>query len=802
MGVLGRLGRQFLRASRLADQLLPSQNEAAQALADVLKEARAAVPSRPETELTDDSRSRLRYRGAPLQMFLPWGATVSRAFSLYWRILQAPKRRELHVLLTAAKMFRTLDEDTTFNLLKKISSVFFKYQDMLSANWRDYVHLHLLRDYQVAKPISEMRAEVVDWTQSRPVHKLFGSKDLFLTQFKLGVRDFLKKAPCRLDSYTPLTNEEFVSDPMHWATSGSSTSKTLPLELDGKTVNAKKTKWASALALDQGALLRMLTEFRYQENHVIQKRELGKVRPVVASDFITNLKMARAGHWLESALAGHEHSTLFMTSKQQYTLWQDMVIQAQDQLLIKMPIDQGHFDHSVGADMISIINDELSLFINERCNTSDKQELLDVMVNIKHAVSKGKTKLGDEWIEYFSGICSGWRFTALYDTLANSGELFAVRQFIRSKSGYDPVVPTAWVCQGDDIRLLTTSYAGAVAIWQLYQEAGFDVNVNKFFISNKVDEFLRQVTRETWIAGYPARMASLVFRNPVTRELIRGEERIREMLTTWNQVFNRFGYLGNQAPWPMAVADIAKSNHIKQVQMLNYLATPACMGGAGTLTDYTPRCVSTWTSIGKGRITTNWKLKRTPPLAATLGRYTHVPAGVYTQQWLPNIEGPRNKTILEYSGFELVERVANWKAMPVPAIESARHIPLAPSYASAVSPSYNNYLTSTAVDSDDYSVVLTKLDTNSRAVLETLIFRGTRKVRKLWMLGRLPFNTPVRAGWSSLATSVLFTPLVRYAWANCFNYPRLTYPLVVSAALGAEKTLGQIEQIQSVRVGG
>ncbi len=783
-------------------RLLPSQSEAAKALADVLKDARAVVPSQPSDELSNDSRTRLRYRGAPLRLFQCWGATVSRVFSLYWRILPINKRRELHVILRAADMFRHLDEGSTFSILKNISSVFFKYQDLLSVNWRDFVHIHLLRDYQVPKPMSEMKAEVIDWTQSRPVHKLFGSEEKFLHLFRLGVRDFLSYSPCNMKSYTPLTNEQFVNDPKHWATSGSSTAQRLKIAVDGQPAYAKKTKWASALSLTKDQLLNMLTEYKLQENHVIQKRELGKVRPVVASDFQTNLKMARVGYWLEAAMAGHQHSTLFMSSKQQYALWQDMVTKAKDSMIIKVPIDQGFFDHSVGMEMIKIMNDELIVFIDQHCTTPDKQDLLDTMLRVKFAVSGGRTRLGDEWILYLSGICSGWRFTALYDTLANSGELYAIRQFIRNQSGYDPVLPTSWVCQGDDIRLLTISYPAAVAIWSLYTEAGFDVNVNKFFISDKADEFLRQVTRDTWIAGYPARMSSLVFRNPVTRELVRGEERIREMLTTWNQVFNRFGYTGHSAPWAMAISDISHSNHISQVDLLDYLATPACMGGAGLFTDFKLRNGTPWVAIGKGQITTNWKLKYVPPLATSLGKQTKIDPTVYIKQWLPNVEGPRNKTRLEYSGATIIKRVAQWGCLHIPAISTAGDIPLQPHYISSVSPSYNEYMTQAAVDRDDYSGVLPLLDLHSRQVLETLISRSTRKVRKMWMLGRLPYSTPVRAGWSSLATSVLFTPLVRYAWANCFNFPRISFPLIVASALGCERTLVQVEMTQTIRVGG
>lgn len=619
--MLGKLGLAVMRASGLATKLLPLQNDAAYALAQWMKDVRGQPSESPDVELTNDSRSRLRYRGEALTMFVPWGATVSRVFSLYWRILPALKRRELHAILKAGGMLRSMSEDQTFDNLKKLSAIFFKFQDMLSVNWRDYCHLHLLRDYKLSVDMLEMKDEVVDWTQSKPVHKLFGSKSLFLVSFRQGVRNFLESAPKRMENYVPLTNEQFVSDPMHWATSGSSDAKKLEVVINGKVYKAQHTKWASALSMSKDELLRQLTRPSLQSNHVIQKRELGKVRPVVASDFSTNLKMSRVAHWLESMLAGHKNSTLFMTAKQQFKLWQDMVNDADDQMLIKMPVDQGHFDHSAGSDMIQIMNQELLFFISRYCWTSDRVEILSTMREVAYAVSGGGTWLGDLWIEYLSGICSGWRFTALYDTLANAGELHAVRSEVRKRSGYDPVVPDKWVCQGDDIRLITISYPAAVAIWSLYTEAGFDVNPMKFFISNKVDEFLRQVTRDGWIAGYPARMASLVFRNPVSRELLRGEDRVREMLTTWNQVFNRFGYIAQDAPLPLMISDIARSNHYSFDLVSKFLRTPACMGGAGMYLEY--GVIQDWVSFEKGVASSNWKLAKEVPLSQTLSHITN-----------------------------------------------------------------------------------------------------------------------------------------------------------------------------------
>jgi len=174
-------------------------------------------------------------------------------------------------------------------------------------------------------PMVDLKPEVLDWVQSRPIHKLGGSEARFLSLFRLGVRDFLSRSPLKLNTYTPLSNEQFVGDPKYWATSGASDNKHLKVELDGKVVNAQHTKWATALSVTKDELLGMITSWDKQRNHIIQKRELGKVRPVVASDFVTNLKMARVGYWLEAALDGHKNSTLFMSARQQLTLWQQMV---------------------------------------------------------------------------------------------------------------------------------------------------------------------------------------------------------------------------------------------------------------------------------------------------------------------------------------------------------------------------------------------------------------------------------------------------------------------------------------------
>lgn len=798
-------------ASKLATQLLPLQQDAVKALAEWTFQTRKLTTSVVTSELSNDSLSRLRFRAPPLRMFECWGPAVSRVFSLYWTKLSPLKRRELHYILNKADLFRPLSEDDTFDAFKGLSNILFHYRTLISMHWQDYMHLHLMRDYKPSVPMIDLVPEVRDWVQSKPVHTILGSEQYFLDLFRLGVRDFLNRAPCRLDNYHPITDELFVTDPYYWATSGSSDTTVLEVEVAGSIHRAAKTKWASAMALNTNQLLEMLTKPAYQNNHVIQKRELGKVRPVVASDFATNLKMSRVAYWFEAAMKGHGHSTLFMSSTQTMQLWHKMIEQANDPILIKEPIDQGHFDHSVNLKMIIIILSEMRMYIEEHCHTFDRDQILAALRQVRYAISSGTVelnilkegpngvkKLSKLLLQYMSGICSGWRFTALFDTLANAGELYAFCSHIRSKTGHWPITDD-WVCQGDDIRLVAISYPAAVAIWALYTEAGFDVNPLKFFISNKEDEFLRQSTRLNWIAGYPARLASLVFRNPVTRELMRGEERIREMLTTWNQVFNRFGYTEYGPHWRSAITDIAQSNHLTVTELLQYCATPSAVGGCGLL--FNPAADDQWVSIDKGTFTTNWSLIKTPPLATHLSTLSGLPADDFTKLWIENVSGPRNKTKITYSGFT-IKRLSHSRILNIPIPNSSVYHPMAPTFNGTVTPSVSALIVKRTIRDRNYSRLKDILTIRANHVLNTLISSATQKVINKWLLGRLPYSTPIRPGWSSAAVSYHYKPVADAAWARVLNYTHITYPLLLASAVGAELTTRVVLSTQVYRVGG
>jgi hypothetical protein len=670
-----------------------------------------------------------------------------------------------------------------------------KYQEMVFAgDWRYFVDLHVMRDYAATLDIGEFEDEVKDWVTGDVVHAVDDSEDAFDAGFRRGVFQFLRSHRGLSRRYTPLSIKQFCSDPGYWARSGSSDGPRLRVETAEGVRKCRKQKWATAYAMTPTAVEALLRAPCYQNNKAVQKRELGKVRAIVAGDLSTYLKMAYVARWLEAWLDGHPNSTLFYSGTQLLKLWNDMARDSKDTFLIKMPVDQSKFDHMVKKRMVEIMNEECLSLIADECATPDRGDLLYVMRLVIHAVSGGAVLVGRVRLLYEKGVISGWRLTAFYDTLANAGELNVAREWVRQQGGLEPVL--SWVVQGDDIRMTVVNYSCAVLIWICYSRMGFDVNPSKFFISNHCDEFLRQVTDVDSIHGYPARaVTSLVWRNPVGAEPLRGEERIRELVGSWNDVFSRTGRWDEHCIRLM-VHDVAASNVCSVEDVWRILRTPAAYGGVGML----PCDESRWLGIRKGRRRRGW-VAGGSSAAVILAESWGVAAETLERMWLDNIEGPHQGGDV-YEAGELFEPRKEAPVVVASFNLAGSRPPFVVMLRPEIPPSVATALVEECIVRRDWGYLRAFVDTDCLYYYDDFKSRLSRRVFLDWLQGRLPFSTPIVLGWSSLATSDIYGFAARGMWAWAIAHHRVSMSLVQRAAYTAEihtkdSLLGQL-----VRVGG
>jgi hypothetical protein len=521
----------------------------------------------------EDFEKRLRYRGKldPVQASEP---VLAYNWGLYRRFLRRTGRTRLINEFNLDDAFRAKNWK---EYLGWVSDKAKKEQRRFSLSWRYLVDMTTFGGYQIADE-SDFIQDVRDWVSKHHPHTVDGSEDTFLSMFEDEMRDWVNNAI--KPTTVSLTIEDYANDPSIWARAGSSfdlLGHRLMVETNGHAYKAKKTKWNTALKDAPEVTVRRIRTYSRQAAKAAVKRELKKARAIVSSDLDTYLKqdyVSRA--WLDAALRGNPDSTLFMTTEQLTDMWKRFMSPG-----IAMPLDQSQFDHEVNLPMIMIVLQQLQRRARETLFGSARDDVLSTLERIMYAFQGGFVDVFGIRIAIKNGILSGWKWTALLDTIINIIEMRVARRLVMREWGqqHDPV---DWFnAQGDDDLIRSKRVSYCVALYLAYVHMQFKINPAKFFISTSSDEYLRRVAdlEQRAMLGYPARSVnSITNRNPISEHDRPGFERMNDTLTRWNTFASRLGL--DSVP-PEAIDDIAKSSEMSNEEVLLWLRTPLQLGGGG-----------------------------------------------------------------------------------------------------------------------------------------------------------------------------------------------------------------------------
>lgn len=743
--------------------------------------------------LSEDTASRLRYVPELINLFskLPYVNQV--VWSAYWGILNAADRRLLWNQLSPTGIFKVHDGPQLMRLLKELAEISKKYGYLFSDRWEMFVDLHLLQDYLPSADISDFADDVKKWVTHEYKHTLQGSEERFYQEYAQGIDVFLSRQ-IRPFTKPVLTPEQWISDPMRWAKPGSSDGKRLKVVLpDGRILKSRKSKWATACAITYEEALAMFYSNTKQTNGAIQKRELGKVRAVLMGDFNNYLRMSYVSYWMESVLMHHPNTSLWYSGEELVALWERMEHQTLNDS-VKCPIDESKNDHHISSRMIAVILERIEHFVDTYAPKGMKFGLMSAMRLIRYSLDGGTVTVGKQTIPVQNGLLSGWRWTAVMNTFSMGGKVEMYRKYIQAKVGYDPVV--SYTVQGDDVQCVCPNYSSAIAMVAAYDETGFDVNPGKTFVDTKRDEYLRQVARPGLVTGYPARaIPSLVFRNPVTRELARGEERIKEMVTTWNTIAARLGYM----PRRQMIKDIAQSNKLPHEVVENILGTPAAVGGVGL-----DLPVQRPTAISKGRVRQEWRPFKAPPLALHLGKKFGVDPSLLSKTWLESVDGPPQAKV-EFEPFEL--KYVHWPKQKH-ALDTLNlrgyGRPLAPFANQDLPPSIADAyikMATTAHGSDILKYSLLWADPSLHPFVREMWRKCSRRTFIDWINGSLPFSVPVVECWGAPTVSLVYNSFASQTWLWATRFSKITYERIVDASYTAECLTKGLLARNAVRIG-
>lgn len=770
-----------------------------------------------DTPLTNEETSRLRFGRSwlPQGRFAKFGARWGRGLSLAFAIIPKDIQPKVLDVLEKLSIFKMRSVKGLQSQLKEMTGLAKKHGDILfSGYWKWLVNWENLGGYMPTPDIDTFVDELRLWATGDIVHEIPKdgklSEDAFLDAFEEGMADFLNGAPniTKANEEAP-TIDEFVSSPGTWARAGASSSKSRVWYSteDGKKFKTKRSKWSAALATHPSRVKAILMETRpallRQHNKAIEKREPGKVRAVVNSNDELYLRMAYVSEWLETALRGHPNSTLFMSTQQLVSLWEDLSRATEDQT-VKMPLDQSHFDWQANKRMISRFIRVVRRMVVTHCPMRIREDMLLVLRGIEVGlveiegtleVGTGPTKVT---LPVQKGIMSGWRWTALMDTVFNWGELFVARRLVRQSGFTEPVI--AANAQGDDDQIRCPTYGHAAAIAESYNIMNFEVNPSKFFVDANRDEYLRQVPVPGEVSGYPIRgITAILWRNPISKDPPAGLLRMQEQVKLWNVL------LGRGADYDVViknmVIDLTQGNGISKDEVSNLLCTPASLGGIGFWNR-----PSRWMSSTPGIVTSKGRVDPSslPGLAYELAdwhrRGVELSAEEVAKAVVPNLE-------LTKAGKEVVagsiKEVTVISPMPWRPSVSHTGIPLGARGRDDLPITLSSFVLERAVRQKDWAWIRDSwLDPDLRNLSDRIESRGGRRVWIDWLLSKLPWNLPVIPRWGDLKATTLYKGLCQSAWARVVGMTSFSSLTVKRAALSCEYGLREMLLKAPIRLGG
>lgn len=394
---------------------------------------------------------------------------------------------------------------------KNLTNMVKQAQDIIGKEWYLLVDLQLIAAYQLEKE-SPTKIEAIDWLHDTKDHSLFGDITEFEKLFEAGLIDFWKNVPfIQAEKYYDI--DTFISNPALWATSGSS----MRAE---RYEDSRKNKWTLAYNSSKDKLRSLLLTNQNNEVHVFVKtnHEPIKNRFIGTCDDPANLQMSFLDQYISPGLKHCNIIASYMSNKGWISMY-DLITTFKRHKLPSVDVDQTNFDHGMSRKMVEMTLQSIYNRITLLLNTagSYNSEVFNVIEALKYSMSHLRI-VGDNYaFPWTNGVASGWRWTALLDSMINWAENKIIDQDMLNYGL--PVRLVYRVVQGDDVSEFYMDNITALNRVKFWQRRNFDISVSKTIVNKRYSEFLRYIINESEVRGYPARVLhSILVRDPTTTQ--------------------------------------------------------------------------------------------------------------------------------------------------------------------------------------------------------------------------------------------------------------------------------------------
>lgn len=495
-------------------------------------------------------------------------------------LLRGLSRLEGHLMLSYYDLYRKLLPGGCLcqvkKLLKEASGAVKQGGRYITPHWKWLTHWDLCFGYVGYKPPGSMHKEVSEWLlEQRDIGSVLPGQEYNDRIYEHTLRYLSEewKVPEEVPDL-----DQWLKDAA-WIRGKAGSGEILTVEVGGKRTRTRRYKGIDAALKDDKLIKAEMLGVQTETMEVMQKSEGGKVRPVVKTGNELYRKMDYLSELVELGLYGSRTSTLFAGRSGNEQIDEEWEKVMHDKSLLKVPLDQASFDQHQSKGSIRAVIDAIGDYcLSVLPKDHDMVRVWVAMYKTLFESCPPQVIYDNQKSPWENGIPSGWRWTALLDTILNITSFRVVLDLVRERWGR--AVPTPHVCaQGDDILFTTVNVEDVERIVAVYQHMGYKVHPQKTYISRDRGEFLRRSYEPGKITGYVTRtQLAIRFRNPVIPVPISAPERFASRVSLW-LLFRQRGCLGGPAA-EMLLEDAEQMGVPKDVAA-DFTLTPSSVGGIG-----------------------------------------------------------------------------------------------------------------------------------------------------------------------------------------------------------------------------
>ncbi|CAB3249509.1 unnamed protein product [Arctia plantaginis] len=281
------------------------------------------------------------------------------------------------------------------------------------------------------------------------------------------------------------TMEQWVASGV-WMRGKAGTGRNTLIRVEGKEKRTRRYKGVDAALKSDREIEHELREARRENMKIMQTSEGGKVRPVVVGGNELYRKMDFLSGLVEVGLYGSRTSTLFAGAAGNEAIDREWLAKVRNGCTLKVPLDQSSFDNNQSKSTILAVLLGMEHHTMGHAGVPDEYREVWGRMWDTFTTAGVEVIMGNDHRTWENGVPSGWRWTALIDTILN---IVSFRVAIRYCLQYYGVAVPVGKCtmQGDDVIFTTVSVRAVEALLTMYLTLGYKMYI-KDAVQAGIDE--------------------------------------------------------------------------------------------------------------------------------------------------------------------------------------------------------------------------------------------------------------------------------------------------------------------------